>query len=702
MELCISCGLPVLAGRAGSMTQWIFRASSCKCDSKLLRPSVDSIVSREPVDDSSSSQADARKSIDSEDENFYISDEVSPLTIELGLPSDRYQAIKLVGKGAVSKVYKCQDRLLRRVVAIKFLINTRWSRRDLLQFQTEAKATSKLAHPNIITVHDFGSTTNGQPYMVLEFFTGISLDDLVRTRGPLPEDVAAEIGAQIAEGMNYAHSKGVLHRDIKPANIMLIETTEGVVAKIIDFGIAELNAAEDPAFEGSSVVGTPSYMSPDELNGRKSDARSDIYSLGCTLFYAMTGNPPFTGTSSVEVVNKHVHESPPTLRETLDDAEFSDDIESIIAKSLNKNPADRFQSMEKMRSALNGVHRGATQHGNVDSSGVGRSNENENFATSDHSDTAGDITPKGARSIPLLVLTISALASGALLIVPKLIDTPSTNTLTAAAPEPKTAAEKRNELRWQSPFGIDIQENFPDNEILKKYENRRNVEDISIRGANINDDGLKYIMNCGVVGLGLEASKITNKGFRKVCTIKTLKRLNLSHSPQLTDYSCLKLCPQLTSAWFLANELTDKQLEDFSHLEKLNSTNLSGNPQITGSGFVHLQNLKDLRDMRLNSLQFTTDGIKSLASLKQVEWLQLRYSNVTDDDLDAIATMKNLRSLSLIRTDITDTGIMKLAKLPQLKQLYVGICKRVTPAGIAQLNQRRPDIVINTKEAYAL
>ncbi|MBX3073604.1 protein kinase [Candidatus Obscuribacterales bacterium] len=690
VEICDQCGRPVVASRAGSMTQWIFRANSCSCAAKQSLNQSGERARNNKTSTSRPSEKVSRTSVLDDQ----IGEEPTPLTIELGLPEGRYQVLQLVGSGAVSKVYKCLDKLLQRDVAIKFLINDRWTNHDLMQFQTEAKATSKLTHPNIITVHDFGLTTKGQPYMVLEFFTGVSLQDLISTRGPLPEDIAAEIGAQIAAAMQYAHGKGVLHRDIKPENIMLIETDDNIVAKIIDFGIADLNANERLAVDGNSLAGTPSYMSPDQLAGKNADARSDIYSLGCTLFEAMTGRPPFEGASSLEIVTKHANESPPTLQEALPERIFSDTIEQAIATTLRKDPEQRFENMADLHSALVSLHQPAAPLSNIDSTVPDTTPVNRSVASGQKL-TAGIVS--------LIALSIGILLVGVALLAPIL-----TKSETSYGDDTKKrrsayqTPEKLDDIRWQSPFGPDIQENMQTNEVLKEFEHRRNVQNISIRGANINDDGLKYIMNCGVYSLGLEASKISNKGFKQICSIKTLRLLNLSHCPQLTDYSCLKLCPELTSLWLLNNELTDKELENFDGLQKLNSTNLSGNPRITGTGFIHFRNLKALRDLRLNSLQFTTDGIKQLSELKQVELLQLRYSNITDADLDQIVTMSNLRSLSLIRTDISDSGIMKLAKLPHLETVFLGTCKDVTPEGIAKLQKRRPRLVIDTNQAYSL
>jgi serine/threonine protein kinase len=678
LELCPDCGLPVLTGRPGSMTQWIFGATSCKCQAKLLRENQ-----------SASGRTIAPEFLDRETEllvdKFHVSDEVSALTVQLGLPEDRYQAVKLVGQGAVSKVYECQDRLLQRLVAIKFLIANKWTGEEIKRFQSEAKATSKLTHPNIVLLHDFGATSTGQPYMVLEYFTGVSLEDLIGTRGPLPEEVAVEIGSQIADAMQFAHTKGILHRDVKPANIMLIEEDpHSIVAKIIDFGIADFITDQSLSVKGGSIVGTPNYMSPDLLQGRKADARSDVYSLGCTLFEALTGRPPFIAESALEIVQMHVNEPPPALHEALPSGEFSEDMEALIEKALQKDPQDRFASMAELADALDRIKNGADSGDNAD--------QGDRAGTT--GGTSAGTTKKRLMIVGALVLCVVGAVALSLLHLKNSASPPVTKA--------KPLLPKTDELRWQSPFGPDIQENLMGDEALEQYQHLRAVDTISIRGANITDKGIEYIKNCNVRSLGLEGCKITNKGFKQILSIKTLRILNLSHCPQLTDYSYLALRPELTSVWFLNNELTDEQLKWFAPLKNLNAVNISDNPRITGTGFVHFQNMKELRDLRISGLQFTADGIKALSELTQLTSLNIRFSNIQDRDLEQIAKLENLRILSLIGTSISDKGLKQIAKLRHLKQLYIGTCKYVTPHGVTELSHKRRRLQIDTNHAYSL
>lgn len=684
MELCESCGLPVLTGRIGSMTQWIFGANSCKCAAQSLK-------------DTGATQLDARGSetvqplfssqdmsdIEAAVPQFRVADEVTALTMELGLPADRYQAIKLVGQGAISKVFECQDRLLQRVVAIKFLIAAKWTGEEILRFQTEAKATSRLSHPNIITVHDFGSTRGGQPYMVMEYFTGVSLHDLIDNKGPLPEDVAAEIGAQVAAGMEFAHNKGILHRDIKPANIMLIETGEGsVVAKVIDFGIADLNADQCLSVNGQSVLGTPNYMSPDQVQGRIADGRSDVYSLGCTLFEAMTGRPPFVAETALEIVTMHAHRSAPGLKEAYPEGSFSDEMEALIERSLQKEPDKRFSSMEEMRQALEGIFTG------------GPAVENEEVATA-YDTRSGTNNTNGVRAAALAGATLLLVA--AVFFLTKLL-APGKGPV-ASTP----ALPKADELHYTTPLAsLDIQENLQGNDVLKPYLKLKTATSIVIRGSSITDKGLDYIMHLPLESVGLEGSRITDKGLEKICSIKTLKKLNLSHSPQLRAYQHLASCPQLETLFLLSNELLDEDFKYFEPLTNLRTLNVSENPGLTGTGFVYLKDLKHLKELRASSLQLTKNGINTLSKLKRIQNLSLRYCNITDKDLDSIVKMQKLTILNLTGTKITDKGVLKLLALPNLNHLDLGTCPNLTRQGLVDLQRRRWKLEINMQGPYEL
>lgn len=209
------------------------------------------------------------------------------------IQSGRYRFLEVVGSGNKGIVYKALDTALDKIVAIKKL-HAVTEGRQAIRFQREAKVVGTLNHPNVMTALDFGLTDKNEPYLVLNFFEGESLAERLQRTGPLSVDEAIPILAQIAAGLSHAHHKNVVHRDIKPTNMMLIDGSDGTpVVQIVDFGLAKQHGKEQGVTTSSGPgVGTPSYMSSEQVRGSKIDTRSDIYSFGCLMFETFTGVPP--------------------------------------------------------------------------------------------------------------------------------------------------------------------------------------------------------------------------------------------------------------------------------------------------------------------------------------------------------------------------------------------------------------------------
>ena len=268
----------------------------------------------------------------------------------------RYKILRVIGRGAMGIVYEAIDPDIDRVVAIK-TINLMLSPEEMEQyearFKQEIKAAGRLNHPNIVTIYDVGKTDN-MAYMAMEFIDGCELKDLLKAGLPLPIDVALNIIAQAAEGLAFAHSRDIIHRDVKPANIMLLENEEGMVAKITDFGIARMPASAVKTMTGM-VLGSPRYMSPEQVIGKNISARSDVFSLGVVLYEALTGSAPFEADSISSIMYQTVHapEQPPSsLNPDLDP-----ELDAIVAKSLAKSPDDRFETMKAFARRLREVIR---------------------------------------------------------------------------------------------------------------------------------------------------------------------------------------------------------------------------------------------------------------------------------------------------------------------------------------------------------
>ncbi len=269
----------------------------------------------------------------------------------------RYEVEKKLGAGAFGTVFKAKDRDLGRVVAIKTirlegLAASTASLEDLLKrFKQEAQVAARFRHPNVVMLYDIG-TWEGMSYISMEFVDGVGLDRVIKGSGKMAMERAAAIGAQVADACAAAHKLGIVHRDIKPANIMI---EPGDHVKVTDFGIAkDLGAAEHLTVTGS-LLGTPSYMSPEQARGGAIDGRSDLFSVGCILYEMVSGQRAFRGESITALLFKIITEEPPSLREL--DPTVSDEMLRIVGKALSKAPETRYQSGRELADDLLAITR---------------------------------------------------------------------------------------------------------------------------------------------------------------------------------------------------------------------------------------------------------------------------------------------------------------------------------------------------------
>jgi eukaryotic-like serine/threonine-protein kinase len=253
----------------------------------------------------------------------------------------------------MAEVYRAHDRLLDRPVAVKVLFPELSIDRTFVErFRREAQAAANLSHPHIVPVFDWGED-NGTYFIVMEFIDGRPLSSILRTAGPLHPDRAAEIAADVALALDYAHRHGVIHRDIKPGNVLI--TDEGQV-KVTDFGIARAVNTDESLTQTGAVMGTATYFSPEQAEGLGVDARSDIYSLGVVIYEMVAGRPPFTGDSPVSVASKHVREQAPPPRQF--NPSIPQDLEAIILKCMAKSPEYRYATGADLRVDLLRFHEG--------------------------------------------------------------------------------------------------------------------------------------------------------------------------------------------------------------------------------------------------------------------------------------------------------------------------------------------------------
>ncbi|MFZ5558007.1 MAG: serine/threonine-protein kinase [Pseudomonadota bacterium] len=260
----------------------------------------------------------------------------------------RYEILSAIGKGAMGIVYRAEDPMLQRTVAVK-TVNLFLDQDELADYEArfyqEAKAAGRLNHPNIVTIYDVGKEGH-VAYMAMEFLEGRELKSLLAARKPLPLATALDIAAQVADGLAYAHANDIVHRDIKPANIMILNS--GLV-KIMDFGIARMRTSEVRTQTGV-LLGSPPYMSPEQVLGRRADHRSDIFSLGIVLYEMLTGERPFTGSEMSAIMYHVVHLSPRAPSQL--NSAVPDILDFIVAKALAKAPDARYQDTKDLANDL--------------------------------------------------------------------------------------------------------------------------------------------------------------------------------------------------------------------------------------------------------------------------------------------------------------------------------------------------------------
>ncbi len=268
--------------------------------------------------------------------------------------AERYRILEPLGEGGMGTVYKVEHVQIGKPMAMKVLRSELAQDPDVLRrFHREAEAASKLSHPSTVHVFDFGRSEAGWMYLVMEYVDGQDLGQLIDDEGALPFERVARICAQVAGSIANAHKAGIVHRDLKPENIMLTDGPDGEVAKVLDFGLAKIR--ESGRFtsltEAGSIIGTPYYMSPEQIRGLELDGRADVYSLGAVMYNAVVGKPPFDAENPVGILTKHLTERLVSPSERVSEP-LPEEADRIIVKAMQKDVAQRYPDARALRDDL--------------------------------------------------------------------------------------------------------------------------------------------------------------------------------------------------------------------------------------------------------------------------------------------------------------------------------------------------------------
>ncbi len=527
-------------------------------------------------------------------------------------PLRRYKPLSLIGSGANGSVYCCRDRLLRKKVAIKVISDATSS--HLVAFQKEAKATSKLVHPNIIAVLDFG-VEGGTPYMVMELFEGISLAQAIQNEKCLNIMTAISVFSRVCDGLAEAHRLGVFHRDIKCSNILVSDLdSENPAVRIIDFGVAKVRQEQDAGMrtQGLTLVGTPQYMSPDQAAGKPFSARSEIYSVGCALFEALTGEPPYSGESALEIINQHATAPVPTLSEKNSSIFFPRELEDLIASCLAKDPGQRPDSMLVLGDALNNLS-------------INMTLSNPTIKL--------EMAPKRKRNKQKSIVLMSASA----LFLLSMLFASATLLQTTKIVTPRGAAVRKAPpvatmgRMWHMDKITTI--TTDDTDAIAAEE-------------TATDDDLTFVAHSKTSALSLKGSQITNKGLAQLTELP-LKYLSLEDMQSIDD-SSIPLIAKFTDL---------KQLI------------LSGT-KITDDGIAGLAGLKSLERLDVSALDITDSGMKLIvAQWPKIRDLDLSNTLLTDKGMIKLKDLRDLRSLTLSNAEYGDAVMETITGHPTIAYL---------------------------------
>lgn len=518
--------------------------------------------------------------------------------------STNYEFLGTIGTGGMSVIYKARQLLLDKTVAIKMLHSHLLNENSIMRFQREAKAASSMKHPNVIAVHDFGISKQGQPYMVMDFIDGKTLAELLSERGALPLPEAMDIFLAVCAALEHAHQNHLLHRDLKPSNIMLRDREDGYDVFLVDFGIAKIIDAESGGIaqqltQTGEVMGSPLYMSPEQCMGKKLDQRSDIYSLGCILYEAVVGVPPHRGETMLETIFKHLNEPAVPLHDVRTDITFPDAFEDLVISLLATHPDDRIQTISEVRETLLAIQAGALR---------------------------GSGVAKSAAAFKLNISKPNAfLGTGVLLATIGLVALAFAVNSMNVAQRLKAAAEKQmlgasNEKRSkQEP----------------PAEPTKSIDEL-VGDPTVHNLGQ---LNASTESVNLENSRVSDSALYALVKLPNLKTLYLNYT-----------------------DISDRAILPILKLKSLTTLELS-RTRLTPTGLAQLKSLTNLRELNLDGTDTTDDVLQQLSKLPNLATLKLRNTRVSDKGLQYLQNSKTISSLSLSGTDTSNQGLAYISKL---------------------------------------
>lgn len=590
---------------------------------------------------------------------------------------DRYKGVAELGSGAMGTVFKARDTRLKRFVAIKILKKGTLDASKIQRFQREARAAGRLSHNSLVTVYDFGVTENGDPYLVMELVEGKTLSACIEEYERLSAEFVLAIAVQIARGMAYAHENGVVHRDLKSSNIVLFSDLTGEEKiKIIDFGISRLLSDDGEAGKltaTNAILGSPYYLSPEQAAGQDGDEVSDIYSLGCILYEALSGRVPYNGDSFLEVIKKKTESDPhPFSRVT--SAEIPGALKRIVYRCLKRDPKERYQSMNDLLSDLELCKQVAFDETLI----LPPEEVSGSIRSADESGRRGTLFAMAATVIVGVIAIAGSVmylwGVGDVDLSDEKVDV-KTDSHVASDPYlmPGTdtvPAEVEIRPAEGDTLYVKVGHGKFDDEDLKKLAGKP-ISALCINGRDVSDEGMPAIAEFPLASLEIGDTKISGRSLGLLNKVGTLTEIKLRGSA-------------------VTNEDL-KSIKDLP-LERLRLTYCKGlNDE---SIRIIKKQWPGIRSLHLAGTRLGEQGFKDLRDLKEVYDLDV---TLTESGLEQISQMKSLTYLTISGTKVTAEMIRKLATMKKLKTIKFVACKKVTKVELSYLKTRMPDCRVEAK-----
>lgn len=589
----------------------------------------------------------------------------------------RYEILEKIGSGGISTVYKAKDLVLKRVMALKFLNPDKLKDEHLVRLHREAKAICQLQHPNIIDVYDFTILNGDTPVLIMEYVDGRELSQIVEESGPLDLETALTIFCQICKALAYAHNRNILHRDLKPGNVLIDNDLDNNMrVKIFDFGIAKISDLDDDSITRSGfVVGTPPYMSPEQAQNKPVDGRSDIYSLGCLMHMSLTGSPPFLGKNLVETINMQIKKAPPSLTQSKPDGKFPESIEFIVAKTLSKDPNERFKTMEELEAALENVLVSLSEEGTFR-----QQNDNTGFSMTN--------LRKALEFFALLTLIVVLIGAPIYLL---------NEGKKESAKNPEQVIDLQK-VRMDNNLIVETTSGYSWHVIKGKVEDSQ-LEALSIikpvrlrlRSSSVTELQLSLLKTLPIENLDLRYTKIGDKGIEQISKMTTLKVLLVDDCKNLTEkgLSKLRALENMRLLSLRGTGVSDRTVKELLTMKKLSMLYVSKSPLITDKTIDYVLKMPNLMSLRIGQTKITKAGLEKLQSHPRLVFIGLKNLQLDDNKMPGQFS-KNLTMLDVSMNPFTDEGLKKILSLPKLWFLDIRFCDRVSEKGRGAIAAKLP------------